>query len=102
MKIILRMLAVSIFLVFSSCAKDSDLQNIGDRLIKTKVVTEWTSERKKVIQVYYEPSKWLMEIGTRHFGELDPKIGDCVMVWARPMRNGHMLPYSDRDIKKCD
>jgi len=102
MKIILRMLVVLILLVFNACAKNSDIQDKGDRLIETKVINEWTSRGEKVIQVYYERSKWLMEINAEHFGELDPKIGDCVMVWARPKNNGHMLPYVDRDIRKCD
>ncbi len=78
--------------VFISC----DGSYKGDSMVEAKVVNSWQSGTKNIIQA--KTNNFYVEIQDTYFGGLNPKVGDCVKVWASVYNDGSDTPIGNRNI----
>lgn len=78
----------------------------GEKMLEAKVVNRWQAGSDIVIQVQTILGGYL-EIKSYYFGSIDPKVGDCVLVWASVYSGGHPIYngedfHNDRNIASCE
>jgi len=76
----------------------------GEKQLEVKVVNKWQTGPDTVIQA--QTTQGYIEIKSHYFGSMNPKIGDCVLVWASVYSGGHpfynrKVFHNDRNISPC-
>ena len=92
-------------LICAISCNDVSPRNAGETLaeaevVEVKVVDFWQYGKKKVARVKFE--SFYLEFEEDYFGNLNPRVGDCVKIWVTPFSSGITVPHRNRDLLPCN
>jgi hypothetical protein len=68
-------------------------------VVEVKIVDFWQYGKKMVARVKFE--SFYLEFEEDYFGNLNPRVGDCVKIWVTIFPNGPTVPHSNRKLLPC-